>query len=179
VNSVRFENFKISQNLSFLYRPEYKLFRFGFCKTIEYIIVNIYDFFMDFFETSKCQISEISKTGSMEPVLQIDFLASAHHYTVCHALRARRIFDGAGPYTNYQVLCHTCSVYNTQLCFLHFPDTRNVQWSNRIIFFVFYLPNVSTCEAHTCYLSNLWLSATYVERHALHTCMSSGFGCVP
>jgi hypothetical protein len=45
-----------------------------FCRTVEYIIVNIWDFFPEIFETSKCQISEISKTGSMEPVLQTDFL---------------------------------------------------------------------------------------------------------
>jgi hypothetical protein len=36
--------------------------------------VNIWDFFPEIFKTSKCQILEISKTGSMEPVLQTDFL---------------------------------------------------------------------------------------------------------
>jgi hypothetical protein len=45
-----------------------------FCRTVEYIILSIQDFFPKFFETSKCQISENSKTGSMEPVLQTDFL---------------------------------------------------------------------------------------------------------
>jgi hypothetical protein len=45
-----------------------------FCRTVEYIILNIQDFFPEFFETSKYQISEISKTGSIEPVLQTDFL---------------------------------------------------------------------------------------------------------
>jgi hypothetical protein len=74
VNSKKFEILQIAQNLSFLCRAEYKLFRFDI---LQYCRIRYYkqlEFFSESFETSKCQIFKISKTGSIELVHRIDFL---------------------------------------------------------------------------------------------------------
>jgi hypothetical protein len=62
VNSKEFEIIQIAQNLSFLYRAEYILFRFDI---LQYCRIRYYKhlgLFLEFFETSKCQILKSSKT---------------------------------------------------------------------------------------------------------------------
>jgi hypothetical protein len=77
VNSKKFEILQIAQNLSFLCRVEYKLFRFDI---LQYCRIHYYKqlgFLLEFFETSKCQILKSLKTGSIELVHRIDFLPVA------------------------------------------------------------------------------------------------------
>jgi hypothetical protein len=80
VNSKKFEILQIAQNLSFLCRAEYKLFRFDI---LQYCRIRYYKqlgFFSEFFKTSKCQILKSSKAGSIELVHRIDFLLEAYTY---------------------------------------------------------------------------------------------------
>jgi hypothetical protein len=58
VNGVKFENLKIPPNLSFLCRPEYELFCFGILQDCIIHHSKHLEFFSNFFETSKCQISK-------------------------------------------------------------------------------------------------------------------------
>jgi hypothetical protein len=87
-------NFQILRFLRiylFLCRPEYKLFRFGILHDCRIHHFEPPGFFPEFFETSKCQISEILKTGSIKPVLQTDFLVMHGTTQAAQQLRLLRL----------------------------------------------------------------------------------------
>jgi hypothetical protein len=75
VNSKKFETLELAQNFSFMCRAEYKLYRFD---NLQYHRIRYYykhlGLFLEFFETSKCQILQKFKKGSMNLVHQTDFL---------------------------------------------------------------------------------------------------------
>jgi hypothetical protein len=73
VNSKKFKILQVAQNLSFCAGRNANYFILIFYSTVEYVNINIYDFFW-FFETSKYHILKSLKRGSMKLVHQTDFL---------------------------------------------------------------------------------------------------------
>jgi hypothetical protein len=74
MNSTKFEILQIAQNLSFLCRVEYILFRFNILQYYRIRYNKHLGFFSEFFETLKYQNLKSSKIGSMKLVHQTDFL---------------------------------------------------------------------------------------------------------
>jgi hypothetical protein len=74
MNSKKFEILHIAQNLSFLCRVEYEIFRFDILQYYRICYYKHLGFFLELFETTKCQILKSSKKGSMELVHQTYFL---------------------------------------------------------------------------------------------------------